>query len=163
MNSQTKYQTKYLMKSRMKSYLYHLVTGLAFTLVSSVAVAGVSDESFIQQFSSYRAKNQISPLRTAQALAATMKLKPLQVLNRYVSAKWIAKGKFGGLSSQQWAVIDGVDSYIEMGLSHEEALSKVSDLTGQMTETLESIYSAAKVTYGKRDFASNKRKKIAAR
>ena len=68
-----------------------------------------------------------------------MRLRPEQVLKRYISASYSRGG-----AAQTAAVVYGVDAFKESGLSHDMALMKVSDTLGQLTTTLDAIYNQAR-------------------
>lgn len=111
------------------------VWAVSMVFSSWTANASNSDASFVRKFNSYKAKHKISAYRAAKAFANHHRKNPEQILKRYISAAYAIGGP-----SQEAAVVHGIDAFKESGLSHEMALTKVSDMVGQMTETLDAIY-----------------------
>lgn len=116
----------------MKNLLLTVTGMLTAATISSAAFA---ESAFVTKFTNYRSKHKISTYRAAQAFAKAMKTRPEQILKRYVSEAYS-----GGGRHQDAAIVHGIDALKESGLSHGMALSRVSDMVGQMTETLEAIY-----------------------
>ena len=134
---------------------------ISTALFAAPALASSADEIFARRFLNYRAKNKISTLRTAEAFAKAQKKPVEQILNRFIAAQW-SSGR-----NSELAVVYGLEAFREKGLSLEEALTKVSDLTGQMTTTLEAMNANSKYRTSARSSASTKpaakRKALAAR
>jgi hypothetical protein len=99
------------------------------------AHAGSNDAAFLRKFTSYRAKNRLSTYQAAKAIAAKTKRTPDLILKRYISASYEA-----GNTAQEMGVVYGVDAFKESGLSHQVALTRVSDIVGQLTDTLDAVY-----------------------
>jgi len=122
----------------MKLKVVTLLASLILTGLTMGTAADSADEVFTRKFLSYKAKNKISALKTAELFAQQQKKTTEQVLNRFISAQWVSA------KNSELAVIFGLEAFLEQGLSYEEALTKVSDLTGQMTTTLQAMHSTAK-------------------
>jgi len=119
----------------VKSFLLGVSVLSTALFLSSTANAGANDESFVRKFMSYRAKHNVSTYRAAKAFANHLKKNPEQILKRYLSAAYSIGGP-----TQEAAVVHVIDAFKESGMSHDMALTKVSDSVGQMTDTLDSIY-----------------------
>lgn len=141
-----------------------LVMGLiSFTVSSLIAIptfaADAADKTFVRKFLNYKAKAKSSTLKTAEIFAKQQKKTTEQILNRFVRAQ------FSQDKNSDLAVVYGLEAFQEQGLSFEQALIKVSDLTGQMTSTLEAMNRNSRFKPS-RETASGKarhKKKVAAR
>ncbi len=127
-----------------------LISFTALNLYGLPAAARGNDHAFLKKFLNYRAQNKTSTLKTAESLAAQYKKSTDQILARFIRTQF-SEGK-----NPELAVVFGVEAFLEQGLSMEQSLSKVSDLTGQMTTTLESMYNSSR--FNKRETASVKKK-----
>lgn len=107
---------------------------LAITLATPNTFADeAADRSFARKFISYRLKNKVSALRTAEAFAKQTKKTPEQILKRFVTVQF-SLDKHADL-----AVVYGLEAFQDLGHSYDSALAQVSDLTGQMTSTVNSM------------------------
>ncbi len=123
----------------MKKFLMGVWILINLMTLSWNSAASSNDEGFLRKFASHRSQNRLTTYRAAQSLGQQMRLRPEQVLKRYISASYSRGG-----AAQTAAVVYGVDAFKESGLSHEMALLKVSDTLGQLTTTLDAIYSQAR-------------------
>jgi|GEM_PF-7063986 len=141
----------------MKQLTTTLMTFIALSLFSLPATADeVADQNFARKFMTIKAKNRISTLKTAEFLAQQYKKTTDQILNRFISAQF-SHGK-----NAELAVVYGLEAFQEQGHSFDQALTKVSDLTGQMTSTLEAMNNSSRQSL-KRETASAKKKSLASR
>jgi hypothetical protein len=107
---------------------------LAVLAWSPIQTLAGTSRGFSDQFNNYRAKYALTTYQTAKAFSSRLHIKPEQVLKRYVMEQWMTS------SRKNQAIIDGIDAFRESGLNHEQALTKMSDIVGQLTETLQAIY-----------------------
>lgn len=115
----------------------------------SVAAAGKSDVDFVNKFANYKAKHNTSTFKAAKAWGTHLKQSPDKILKRYIGAK------FEAAKNTDSVVVEAVDAFKESGLSYEKSLSAVSDIVGQLTETLNTIYTRASGAKGS-GIASNR-------
>jgi hypothetical protein len=143
----------------MKKLILCLMSFAVMSLVSLNAAAdSAGDQSFVRKFLSYKAKNKISALKTAEVFARQYKKSTDQILARFIGTQF-AQG-----SNSDLAVVYGLEAYREQGMTMEQALAKVSDLTGQMPSTLEAMNNTSRFNV-KRETASSPapKKKLASR
>lgn len=112
------------------------MTALMLALVAWAPIRTIagSNQGFSSQFNNYRAKYALTTFQTAKAFSTRLHIRPEQVLKRYVTEQWLTS------SRKNQAIIDGIDAFRESGLTHDQALVKVSDIVGQLTDTLQAIY-----------------------
>ncbi len=101
-------------------------------LVSSVAGATGKDATYVSRFEKIQSKNKFSTYQTAAWIGKKTKKNAEAVLRRYISASW-------SVGNQQ-AIARGIDALKEAGKSHDEAVTLVSDVVGQLTSTVEAMY-----------------------
>lgn len=144
----------------MKRIVIRLISFAVMTLLSlPVAADTVADKAFANKFLSYKIKNKVSTLKTAEAFAKQYRRSTDQILNRFVRAQ------FSMEKNADLAVVFGLEAFQEQGHSFNTALNKVSDLTGQMTSTLEAMNNTSRFN-PKRETASNsapRKKSVASR
>lgn len=101
---------------------------------SPIRTLAAPANGFSRQFNTYRAKYSTTTFKTAKAFSSRLRIKPEQVLKRYITEQWLAGNQ------QSKAIVEGIEAFQESGLSYQQALVKVSDIVGQLTDTLDSIY-----------------------
>lgn len=134
----------------MKRILMSLISFLTM-IVTLPTAASENDRAFISKFLNYRVKKNVSTLRTAETFAKHYKKSADQMLARFIRVQF-SEGK-----RPELAVIYGVEAFLDQGLTMEESLAKISDLTGQMVSTLEGMYNSSR-SNDKRETASVKKK-----
>ncbi len=118
----------------------------------SAAADQVADKTFANKFLSYKIKNKTSVLQTAEAFAKQSKKTPEQLIARFVGAQ------FSMEKNADLAVVYGLEGFQDVGHSFDEALEKISDLTGQMPSTLQAMNETSRFK-SKRDTAALPKKK----
>lgn len=103
----------------------------------SPAAPRLTDEDLVKRFSAFRAKRNLSTYRTAQFFSSRLRLSTAEVLKRYIGTR------FNNSENGDAVIVEAVDAFKESGLSYQESLAAVSDIVGQLTETLNSIYTRA--------------------
>lgn len=97
----------------------------------------LTDEDLVKRFTIYKAKKNLSTYRTAQFFGSRLRLSPEQVLKRYVGTR------FNNSQNGDAVIVEAINAFKESGLSYQQSLAAVSDIVGQLTETLNSIYTRA--------------------
>ncbi len=125
----------------MKRIVMALISFVAFSLTGLPAAAD-SDRMFAAKFLNYKIKNKLSALQTAETLANRYKKSPEQMISRFI------RSQFEQPKHPDLAIVYGIEAFREQGLTHEQALTKVSDLIGQLPETVEAMNNTSRFKAG---------------
>ncbi len=104
---------------------------------NSSSTARMSNAELVNRFATYKAKNNLSTYRTAQFFSSRLRINTTEILKRYIGTRF-AQSKNGDA-----VVVEAVNAFKESGMTYEQSLAAVSDIVGQLTETLNSIYTRA--------------------
>lgn len=107
-------------------------------MISLLSFSTYANEAqFLAKFSTYKSKKSLSAYQTAKVFGSHFRKSPASILKRYISAK------YNGSRNTDSVIVEAVDAFKESGLSYDQSLAAVSDIVGQLPETLNSIYTRA--------------------
>ncbi len=119
------------------------------TLYTAPTLAAMTDAVFVNKFATYKAKHKVTTYRAAKVWSAHLKQSPEKVLQRYISTR------FNQAKNSDAIVVEAVDAFKESGLSYDKSLAAVSDIVGQLPETLNTIYTRATGAKARGGLAAN--------